>query len=132
MDDLDAADAYRDLASGLARVWTEPPEGGLMRDPHIPLRRPRYPGFGHPAMRALIMEATWLVPDLPKTVGTGCRWRRPIARTSSHAARALSCGTPRHPAADLRFKHWSTLAAIDRIRLSDGPTTAPAASRPPP
>lgn len=33
----------------------------------------------------------------------------------------LTCGTPRHPAADLRFKHWSTLAAIDRIRLSDGP-----------
>lgn len=28
MDDLDAADAYRDLASGLAPVGAEPPEGG--------------------------------------------------------------------------------------------------------
>ena len=28
VDDLDAADAYRDLASGLARVRPEPPEGG--------------------------------------------------------------------------------------------------------
>jgi hypothetical protein len=28
MDDLDAADAYGDLASGFARVRTESPEGG--------------------------------------------------------------------------------------------------------
>jgi hypothetical protein len=28
MDDLDVADAYRDLASELTRVWPEPPGGG--------------------------------------------------------------------------------------------------------
>lgn len=34
-------------------------------------------------MRALITEATGLVPDLPKTVGTGCGVRRPITMTST-------------------------------------------------
>ena len=48
------------------------------------------PGFGHAAMRALITEATGLVPDLPKTVGTGCGRRRPIAMTSTAPERVTS------------------------------------------
>lgn len=60
------------------------------------------PGFGHPAMRALITEATGLVPDLPKTAGTRCGRRRPIARTSSCAYLWLTCAnTP--DTAGLRF-----------------------------
>jgi hypothetical protein len=54
-----------------------------MKDPHIHAEKTPMPGFGHVAMRALITEATGLVPDLPKTVGTGCSRRRPIAMTST-------------------------------------------------
>ena len=41
------------------------------------------PGFGHAAARGLIVQATGLVPDLPKTVGTGCGVRRPLVMTSN-------------------------------------------------
>lgn len=54
-----------------------------MRDPHIHVEKTPMPGFGHPAMRALITEATGLVPGLPKAVGTACGRRRPIAMTSA-------------------------------------------------
>jgi hypothetical protein len=40
------------------------------------------PDSGHAVIRAIITEATGLVPDLPKTVGTGCGVRRLIATTS--------------------------------------------------
>jgi hypothetical protein len=64
-----------------------------MRDPHVHVEKTLMPGFGHAAMRALITEATGLVPDLPKTVGTGCRRRRPIAMTSTVPERVtcLAC-----------------------------------------
>jgi hypothetical protein len=64
-----------------------------MRDPHIHVEKTPVPGFGHAAMRALITEATGLVPDLPKTVGTGCGRRRPIAMTSTVPERVtcLAC-----------------------------------------
>ena len=40
------------------------------------------PDSGHPVIRAIITEATGLVPDLPKTVSTGCGVRRLIATIS--------------------------------------------------
>ncbi len=43
-----------------------------MKDPHIHAEKTPMPGFGHAATRALIIQATGLVPDLPKTAGTGC------------------------------------------------------------
>jgi hypothetical protein len=53
-----------------------------MRDPHVHVERTPVPGFGNAAMRDLITRATGLACDLPKTVGTGCGRRRPIAATS--------------------------------------------------
>ena len=46
-------------------------------------RRHLLPGFGHKAIRALITDALGVTPDLPKTVGTGCGLRRPLASTST-------------------------------------------------
>ena len=54
-----------------------------MKDPHVHAEKTPMPGFGHAATRALIVQATGLVPDLPKTVGTGCGVRRPLAVTST-------------------------------------------------
>jgi hypothetical protein len=53
-----------------------------VKDPHIHAEKTPMPGFGHAATRDLIVRATGLVPDLPKTVGTGCGVRRPLAMTS--------------------------------------------------
>jgi hypothetical protein len=61
-----------------------------MKDPHVHAEKAPMPGFGHAAMRTLITEATGLVPDLPKTVGTGCGLRRPIAMTSTRPE-AITC-----------------------------------------
>lgn len=54
-----------------------------MKDPHIHVEKTPMPGFGRMAMRSIITEAIGLVPDLPKTVGTGCGRRRPIAMTTT-------------------------------------------------
>jgi hypothetical protein len=54
-----------------------------MKDPHVHAEKTPVPGFGHAATRDLIVRATGLVPDLPKTVGTGCGVRRPLAMTST-------------------------------------------------
>ena len=54
-----------------------------MKDPHVHAEKTPMPGFGHAATRDLIVRATGLVPDLPKTVGTGCGVRRPLAMTST-------------------------------------------------
>jgi hypothetical protein len=54
-----------------------------VRDPHIHAEKTPMPGFGHAATRDLIVRATGLAPDLPKTVATGCGVRRPLAMTST-------------------------------------------------
>ena len=54
-----------------------------MKDPHVHAEKTPMPGFGHAAARGLIVQATGLVPDLPKTVRTGCGVRRPLAMTST-------------------------------------------------
>lgn len=54
-----------------------------MRDPHIHAEKTLLPGFGHRAIRALLTDAVGVAPDLPKTVGTGCRLRRLLASTST-------------------------------------------------
>jgi hypothetical protein len=54
-----------------------------MRDPHIHAEKTPMPGFGHAAIRAIITEAIGMAPSLPKTVGTGCGARRPLAMTST-------------------------------------------------
>ena len=61
-----------------------------MKDPHVHAEKTPMPGFGHAATRTLIIQATGLVPDLPKTVGTGCGARRPLAMTSSRPE-AITC-----------------------------------------
>ena len=54
-----------------------------MRDPYVHAEKTPLPGFGHRAIRALIADALGVIPDLPKTVGTGCGLRRPLASTST-------------------------------------------------
>jgi hypothetical protein len=54
-----------------------------VKDPHIHVEKMPVPGFGNAAMRELIMDALGIASDLPKTVGTGCGRRRPIAMTST-------------------------------------------------
>ena len=54
-----------------------------MRDPYVHAEKTSLPGFGHKAIRALITDALGATPDLPKTVGTGCGLRRPLASTST-------------------------------------------------
>ena len=53
------------------------------RDIHVHAEKTLLPGFGHEAIRALITDAVGIAPDLPKTVGTGCGLRRPLASTST-------------------------------------------------
>jgi hypothetical protein len=54
-----------------------------MRDPYVHAEKTSLPGFGHQAIRALITDALGVAPDLPKTTGTGCGLRRPLASTST-------------------------------------------------
>jgi len=61
-----------------------------MRDPHVHAEKTPMPGFGHAATRALIADAIGIAPDLPKTVGTGCGVRRPLAMTSTRPE-AITC-----------------------------------------
>ena len=71
MDDLEAADACGDLAAGLAPSGRNHPREAVMRDPHIYVDKTPMPEFGHPAMRALIMEATGSSPMCPKRWAPG-------------------------------------------------------------
>jgi hypothetical protein len=54
-----------------------------MRDPYVHAEKTCLPGFGHAQVQALITDAVGVVPDLPKTVGTGCGLRRPLGSTST-------------------------------------------------
>ena len=54
-----------------------------MRDPYVHAEKTSLPGFGHKAIQALLTDALGVIPDLPKTVGTGCGLRRPFASTST-------------------------------------------------
>ena len=54
-----------------------------MRDPYVHAEKTSLPGFGHLAIRALITDALGVTPDLPKTAGTGCGLRRPLASAST-------------------------------------------------
>ena len=80
-----------------------------MRDPHIHVEKTPMPGFGHPAMRALITEAIGVVPDLPKTVGTGCGRRRPIGMTSTVPERVTCLGCRDWARAE--FLTWADIAS---------------------
>jgi len=71
-----------------------------MKDPHIHIEKTLVPGFGHVAVRSLITEATGLVPDLPKTVGTWCGVRRPIVMTSTAPAMVTCLACRERAAAD--------------------------------
>jgi len=74
-----------------------------MKDPHVHVEKTPLPGFGHVAMRSLITEATGLVPDLPKTVGTWCGVRRPIAMTSTIPETVTCLACRERAAADYRM-----------------------------
>jgi hypothetical protein len=80
-----------------------------MKDPYVHAEKTPAPGFGHAAMRAIITEATGLVPDLPKTVGTGCGVRRLLASTSTRPE-AITCLPCREWARD-QYLQWARFSA---------------------
>ena len=80
-----------------------------MKDPHIHAEKTPAPGFGHVAMRSIITEALGLVPDLPKTVGTGCGVRRRIAMTSTRPE-SITC-LPCRDWAAAQYVQWAQLSA---------------------
>ena len=90
-----------------------------MRDPHVHVEKTPMPGFGHVAMRALITEATGLVPDLPKTVGTGCGRRRPIAMTSV-VPEKVTC-LPCRDYARAEYLTWAAMAQVAAELAEAGP-----------
>jgi hypothetical protein len=51
-----------------------------MKDPHVHVERDQL--FTHADIRRVIVQATGLAVDAPKTVTTGCGKRRPYAMTS--------------------------------------------------
>ncbi len=79
-----------------------------MRDPHIHVEKTPMPGFGNAEIRGLIVEALGVVPNLPKTVGTGCGRRRPMAMTSTVPER-VTCLACREYARAEQLK-WAEMA----------------------
>jgi hypothetical protein len=100
-----------------------------MKDPHIHAEKTPMPGFGHVATRELIVRATGLVPDLPKTVGTGCGVRRPLAMTSTVPERVtcLAC----RDWARAEYLTWAGVARAAAELAEAGPRAAIAAKATP-
>jgi hypothetical protein len=96
-----------------------------MKDPHIHVEKTAMPGFGHVATRALIVEATGFVPDLPKTVGTGCGLRRPLAMTST-VPEKITCLACREWAHE-EYLTWAGLARVAAELAEAEPIAAAAA-----
>src|SRR5260370_39845367 len=101
-----------------------------MKAPHIHVEKTPMPGFGHAATRALIIEATGLVPDLPKTVGTGCGRRRPVAMTST-APERITC-LARWGYARAEYLRWADMAAAPFERTQAEPRVVGTLVTPPP
>jgi hypothetical protein len=100
-----------------------------MKDPHVHAEKTPMPGFGHAATRALITQATGLVPDLPKTVGTGCGVRRPLAMTSTRPE-AITCLPCRDWARD-QYLTWAAMARAAAELAEAEPRAAAAAKTTP-
>jgi hypothetical protein len=96
-----------------------------MKDPYVHAEKTPAPGFGHAAMRSIITEATGFVPDLPKTVGTGCGVRRPLAMTSTRPE-AITC-LPCRDWARAEYMLWAGLARAAAELAVAGPRAAVAA-----
>ena len=100
-----------------------------MKDPHIHVEKTPMPGFGHAAMRTLITEAIGLVPDLPKTVGTGCGVRRPLAMTSTTPEK-ITCLACRDWAC-AEYLTWAGIAhAAAELAEAEPPAAVAAMARP--
>ena len=100
-----------------------------MKDPHVHAEKTPVPGFGHAATRALIIQATGLVPDLPKTVGTGCGVRRPLAMTSIRPE-AITC-LPCRDWARAQYLTWAGMARAAAELAAAEPRAAIAAKTTP-
>jgi hypothetical protein len=94
-----------------------------MRDPHIHAEKTPMPGFGHPATRELIVRATDLVPDLPKTVGTGCGVLRPLAMTST-VPEKITCLACRDWAR-IEYLTWAAMAQVAAELAEAAPEVTP-------
>ncbi len=100
-----------------------------MKDPHIHVEKITVPGFGHVAIRALITQATGLVPDLPKTVSTGCGRRRPLAMTSTRPE-SITCLACRDHART-EYLTWAGIARVAAELAEAEPRAAIAAKTTP-
>jgi hypothetical protein len=93
-----------------------------VKDPHVHMEKTIAPGFGNAAMRDLLTAATGLAADLPKTVGTGCGRRRPIAMTST-VPEHVTCLACREWARAERLQ-WAEMAESLLALLADDPAFA--------
>ena len=100
-----------------------------MKDPHVHVEKTPMPGFGHMAIRTLITDAVGLVPDLPKTVGTGCGVRRPLAMTSTRPE-AITCLACRDWARE-QYLTWAGMARAAAELAETEPRAAIAAKTTP-
>lgn len=90
-----------------------------MKDPHIHAEKTVLPGFGNAAMRELIVTATGLACDLPKTVGTGCGRRRPFAMTSTVPEHITCLACREWAAAEHEQAAQSAEALIEMVPAGD-------------
>jgi hypothetical protein len=97
-----------------------------VKDPHIHAEKTPMPGFGHAATRQLIADAIGIAPDLPKTVGTGCGRRRPIAMTST-SPEAITCLACREWAR-AEYLTWAAMAEA-AARLAEAEPRAAIAAK---
>ncbi len=93
-----------------------------MKDPHIHVEKMPVPGLGNAAMRDLIAGTLGIAPDLPKTIGTGCGRRRPIAMTST-VPEHVTCLACREHARNERIQ-WAEMAESLLGILADDPAFA--------
>jgi hypothetical protein len=100
-----------------------------VKDPYVHAEKTPAPGFGHAAMRSIITEAIGLVPDLPKTVGTGCGRRRPIASTSTRPE-SITCLPCREWARE-QYLMWAGMAHAAAELAESEPRAAIAAKTTP-
>lgn len=80
----------------------------MPKDTLVHIEKTIMPSFGQGEMRNLIVTATGLIGDLPKTVGTGCGKRRKLAQTSRRPE-AVTCPLCRAWAREDALK-WADMA----------------------
>jgi hypothetical protein len=90
-----------------------------VKDLDVHTEKTPVPGFGSAALRDVLTSVTGLGADLPKTVGTGCGRRRPIAMTSMIPERITCLACREYAAGELRQEIASAESLLALPESSD-------------